>query len=151
MATARVPHPSADDPAITDPRHYKVEFEDDRVRVVGIKYGPGEKSVMHSHPESVAVFVFGGIEVSRTDARGLASLAETAGERHCIAVYSVAAFITQPFTCCSRLFNVPEGTATAHCDFFATSAPSGCSFWQFWTGHRCRLLAGRTYCWSFSL
>ena len=57
MATARVPQPSADDPVQTDPRHYKVEFENDRVRVVRIKYGPGEKSVMHSHPESVAVFL----------------------------------------------------------------------------------------------
>ena len=25
--------------------------------MVGIKYGPREKSVMHSHPESVAVFL----------------------------------------------------------------------------------------------
>jgi quercetin dioxygenase-like cupin family protein len=40
-----------------DSRHYKVEFENERVRVVRIKYGPGEKSVMHSHPESVAVFL----------------------------------------------------------------------------------------------
>ena len=57
MATARVPQPSGDDPVQADPRHYKVEFENDRVRVVRIKYGPGEKSVMHSHPESVAVFL----------------------------------------------------------------------------------------------
>jgi hypothetical protein len=55
MATARVPQPSADDPVRVDPKHYHVEFENDRVRVVRIKYGPGEKSVMHSHPESVAV------------------------------------------------------------------------------------------------
>ncbi|PYV92014.1 MAG: cytoplasmic protein [Acidobacteria bacterium] len=57
MATARIPQPSADDPVITDPRHYKIEFENDRVRVIRIKYGPGEKSVMHSHPESVTVFL----------------------------------------------------------------------------------------------
>ena len=57
MATARVPEPTADDPVQIDPRHYKVEFENDRVRVVRIKYGPREKSVMHSHPESVAVFL----------------------------------------------------------------------------------------------
>lgn len=57
MATARVPEPTADDPVQVDPRHYKVEFETDRVRVVRIKYGPREKSVMHSHPESVAVFL----------------------------------------------------------------------------------------------
>jgi quercetin dioxygenase-like cupin family protein len=40
-----------------DPKHYKVEFENDRVRVVRIKYEPGEKSAMHSHPESIAVFL----------------------------------------------------------------------------------------------
>jgi hypothetical protein len=57
MATARMPEPTADDPVKVDPKHYKVEFENDRVRVVRIKYGPGEKSVMHSHPESVAVFL----------------------------------------------------------------------------------------------
>ncbi|MGA8149381.1 MAG: hypothetical protein WB952_00270, partial [Terriglobales bacterium] len=57
MATARMPQPTADDPVKVDPKHYKVEFENDRVRVVRIKYKPGEKSVMHSHPESVAVFL----------------------------------------------------------------------------------------------
>ena len=31
-----------------DHRHYKVEFENERVRVLRIKYGPGEKSVVHS-------------------------------------------------------------------------------------------------------
>jgi hypothetical protein len=38
-------------------KHYTVEFENDRVRVLRIKYGPGEKSVMHSPPESIAVFL----------------------------------------------------------------------------------------------
>jgi quercetin dioxygenase-like cupin family protein len=53
MATARMPQPSGDDPVRVDPKHYKVEFENERVRVVRIKYKPGEKSVMHSHPESI--------------------------------------------------------------------------------------------------
>ena len=57
MATARMPQPTAEDPVKVDPRHYKVEFENERVRVLRIKYGPGEKSVMHSHPESVSVFL----------------------------------------------------------------------------------------------
>jgi quercetin dioxygenase-like cupin family protein len=57
MATARIPQPSADDPVKVDPKHYTVEFENDRVRVVRIKYKAGEKSVVHSHPESVAVFL----------------------------------------------------------------------------------------------
>ena|ERR1700751_756585 len=33
MATARVPQPITDDPVRVDPKHYKVEFENDRVRV----------------------------------------------------------------------------------------------------------------------
>ena len=57
MATARMPQPIADDPVKVDPKHYKVEFENDRVRVVRITYAPGEKSVMHSHPESIGVFL----------------------------------------------------------------------------------------------
>ncbi len=62
MATARMPQPTAEDPVKVDPRHYKVDFENERVRVLRIKYGPGEKSVMHSHPECIAVFL--------TDAHG---------------------------------------------------------------------------------
>ena len=40
----------AADPVEVNPRHYKVEFEKDRVRVLRISYWPGEKSVMHEHP-----------------------------------------------------------------------------------------------------
>ena len=47
----------AQDAAKVDPKHYKVEFENDKVRVLRITYGPGEKSVMHSHPEGVVVFL----------------------------------------------------------------------------------------------
>ncbi len=43
------------DPAVVDPDHYKVEFENDRVRVLRITYGPHEKSVMHKHPAGVGV------------------------------------------------------------------------------------------------
>lgn len=57
MATARMPQPEGEDPVRVDPQHYKVEFENERVRVVRIRYAPGEKSVMHSHPESVSVFL----------------------------------------------------------------------------------------------
>lgn len=47
----------AQDPVKVDSKHYKVEFENDQVRVLRITYGPGEKSVMHEHPASVAVFL----------------------------------------------------------------------------------------------
>jgi quercetin dioxygenase-like cupin family protein len=45
------------DPVKVDGKHYTVEFENDQVRVLRIKYGPGEKSVMHGHPNGVAVFL----------------------------------------------------------------------------------------------
>jgi quercetin dioxygenase-like cupin family protein len=48
---------SAQDPVKVDPKHYKLEFENDKVRVLRINYGPHEKSVMHYHPGSVAVFL----------------------------------------------------------------------------------------------
>jgi quercetin dioxygenase-like cupin family protein len=48
------------DPVKVDPKHYKVQFENDSVRVLRINYGPGEKSVMHNHPNAVAVFLTGG-------------------------------------------------------------------------------------------
>src|SRR6267378_6431054 len=50
----------AQDPVKVDAKHYKVEFENDQVRVVRITYGPHEKSVMHQHPGSVAVFLTDG-------------------------------------------------------------------------------------------
>ena len=45
------------DPVKLDAKHYKVELENERVRVVRISYGPREKSVMHQHPAGVVVFV----------------------------------------------------------------------------------------------
>lgn len=48
---------SAEDAVIADPAHYKVEFENDRVRIIRIKYGPGEKSVMHTHGPNASIFL----------------------------------------------------------------------------------------------
>jgi quercetin dioxygenase-like cupin family protein len=50
----------AQDATEVDPEHYKVEFENEKVRVLRITYAPGDKSVMHSHPEGVAVFLTDG-------------------------------------------------------------------------------------------
>ncbi len=47
----------AQDAAKVDPKHYTVEFENNQVRVLRIKYGPHEKSVMHSHPAGVLVLL----------------------------------------------------------------------------------------------
>ncbi len=48
------------DPVKLDSKHYKVVINNDRVRVLRAKYGPHEKSVMHEHPGSVAVFLSDG-------------------------------------------------------------------------------------------
>jgi hypothetical protein len=45
------------DPTVVDSDHYQTEFENEAVRILRITYGPGEESVMHYHPDSVAVFV----------------------------------------------------------------------------------------------
>jgi quercetin dioxygenase-like cupin family protein len=47
----------AQDPVAVDPAHYKVQFENDHVRVLRITYGPNEKSVMHYHPAGVVIFL----------------------------------------------------------------------------------------------
>jgi quercetin dioxygenase-like cupin family protein len=47
----------ATDEATADPKHAKVEFENDQVRVVRYHYEPGEKGVMHGHPDNVQVFL----------------------------------------------------------------------------------------------
>ncbi|MGA8619722.1 MAG: hypothetical protein WB660_14545 [Candidatus Sulfotelmatobacter sp.] len=50
----------AQDAARVDPAHYKVEFENAQVRVLRFHYGVHEKSVMHSHPDTVVVFLTDG-------------------------------------------------------------------------------------------
>ena len=45
----------AQDPVKVDPDHYKVAINNASVRVLKIHYGPHEKSVMHWHPNSVAI------------------------------------------------------------------------------------------------
>ncbi len=52
-----VPSVLAQDPVKVDSKHYKVEFENSQVRVLRVKYGPNEKSVMHRHPNAIAIFV----------------------------------------------------------------------------------------------
>jgi len=64
------PAAMAQDPVAVAPGQYKVEFEDDAVRVLRVVYGPGEKSAMHEHPDSVAVYVTGGrIRITLPDGR----------------------------------------------------------------------------------
>jgi quercetin dioxygenase-like cupin family protein len=51
---------TAQDPTKVEPKHYKLRFENDRVQVVDVHYGPHEKSEMHDHPSGVSVSVTGG-------------------------------------------------------------------------------------------
>jgi quercetin dioxygenase-like cupin family protein len=45
----------AQDPTKVEPKHYKLDFENERVQVVHVHYGPHEKSVTHEHPAGVVV------------------------------------------------------------------------------------------------
>lgn len=56
MSTTPKPQMAVQDPVKVDPKHYKVEVENEKVRVLRINYGAHEKSVMHSHPDGVAIF-----------------------------------------------------------------------------------------------
>ena len=55
-----VPVAMAQDAVKVDPAHYKVVSENNEVRVLNIHYDPHSKSVMHSHPDGVVVFLNGG-------------------------------------------------------------------------------------------
>jgi quercetin dioxygenase-like cupin family protein len=45
----------AQDPIKVEPKHYKLDFENDKVQVVSVHYGPHEKSALHEHPGGVVV------------------------------------------------------------------------------------------------
>jgi hypothetical protein len=53
-ATSRI-QPVGQDPVKISPEHYSVEFENDRVRVLRVKYGPHEKSVMQVYPPQILI------------------------------------------------------------------------------------------------
>ena len=44
---------TAMDPAVTDPDHYRVIFENERVRVLEYTDAPGDATHDHEHPDSV--------------------------------------------------------------------------------------------------
>jgi len=45
----------AQDETVIDPKHSKVEFENDQVRVTRYHFDAGEKSTLHGHPDNVQV------------------------------------------------------------------------------------------------
>ena len=52
--------PTVPDAIAADPAHYSVQFENDAVRVLRIKFAPGDKAHMHAHPANCAVELTGG-------------------------------------------------------------------------------------------
>lgn len=50
----------AQDPTKVEPKHYRLDFENERVQVVSVHYGPHEKSGLHEHPGGVVVVITGG-------------------------------------------------------------------------------------------
>ena len=55
MSTAAKIQPGTQDPVRVDPEHYRIELENEKVRVLRIRYGPHEKSIMHAHPPSFEI------------------------------------------------------------------------------------------------
>jgi hypothetical protein len=45
------------DAVTADPTHYSVSFENDVARFLRVKYGPGERSVMHRHLPGCVIFL----------------------------------------------------------------------------------------------
>jgi len=56
LLAQRRPEPFPD--AVTaDPTHYTIAFENNVARFLRVKYGPGEKSVMHRHLPGCVIFL----------------------------------------------------------------------------------------------
>jgi quercetin dioxygenase-like cupin family protein len=73
VGCAEAPAPEEYADSVTaDPDHYSVEFENDAVRLVRVSYGPGDGSVMHTHPAHCAVGLSGG-PWEMTDPEGVVS------------------------------------------------------------------------------
>lgn len=60
LLACSVPVLFAQDAAKVDPAHYKIISENAQVRLLKVHYGPHTKSVMHSHPDGVVVFLTAG-------------------------------------------------------------------------------------------
>ena len=49
--------PAVADAVTADPAHYSLSFENDLVRLLRVRYGAGERSVMHRHSASCVIFL----------------------------------------------------------------------------------------------
>ncbi len=79
------------DPVEVDPEHHKVEIENDRVRVLRIKFKPHDKTREHEHPDAVAIFLTSGPSKftladgkTREASRKAGEAVWAAGEKHMV-------------------------------------------------------------------
>jgi hypothetical protein len=61
--------PNRPDAMTADPKHYSVQFENDAVRLLRIRLGPGEKTIMHAHPANCGINLTGGTTLVDTGER----------------------------------------------------------------------------------
>ena len=54
---AQRPAAAFPDAVTADPKHYSVSFENDVARFLRVRYGPGERSVMHRHLPGCVIFL----------------------------------------------------------------------------------------------
>ena len=66
----------AQDPVKSNPKHYHVLVDNPQVRVLHVIVGPGEKTVMHEHPDNVTVLLTDG-KIAFTGADGKSETVET--------------------------------------------------------------------------
>lgn len=58
-ANSTTPAPAEElDPVVIDAKHYRVELENEFVRVLRVKISPHEKLALHKHPDTKAVIVY---------------------------------------------------------------------------------------------
>src|SRR6201981_2092072 len=57
------------DPTKVEPKHYRLDFENEKVQVLSVHYGPHEKSALHEHPGGVVVVITAG-HLKFTDEKG---------------------------------------------------------------------------------
>jgi pimeloyl-ACP methyl ester carboxylesterase/quercetin dioxygenase-like cupin family protein len=65
----------AQDAVQTDPKHFRIEYQDTKTRVVREILPPGETAPMHSHPERITVAIRGG-KLRITDVNGDSQVVE---------------------------------------------------------------------------
>lgn len=68
------------DPAAAAPRNVRVVLENEHVRVLRVRLGPGDKVPLHSHPNVVGVFVSTGRVRNSIPGRGHDDLDARPGE-----------------------------------------------------------------------